>query len=123
MILLFDQNESIEASTPDNKRVVVHPVQGLYDEEHIALNLFPRVRYRVRVSDVRRQSAIAFDTGILIFAEDDDATAVIVNISDRVVSVLAGCTIQSSGPARRAPCSFLRKPTTITEDDPQASSS
>lgn len=99
----FCATEEVQAMSADNRPMVVLPRMQEPEEsgeEHIvALDLLPRVRYRVRLgsdgeasspTEETLQPYLCFDSGVLVCPEKGSQNAIIVNLSDRVASLHSG---------------------------------
>jgi hypothetical protein len=79
------------------------------DEEAVAvaLDLLPRVRYRVRLdsdplNDEAATPSICFESGVLICPEPGAKSAVVVNLSDRIASLRSGSRKAFTAPRQQS---------------------
>jgi hypothetical protein len=127
--------------TADNRLMAVLPraqePEPGHGEGTVALDLIPRVRYRVRLSRGNNTKAetspeismasLCFDSGVLICPEIGCKSAVVVNLSDRIVSLKSGsrygCTAPQQPPRQQwngASRVNARRPSTSVEFLPQS---
>lgn len=106
----FCPTEEVQAMSADNRPMTVLPRMQEPEESGedrvVALDLLPRVRYRVRLSSDEElsnlgssspteeeeplQPYLCFDSGVLVCPEKGSQNAIIVNLSDRVASIHSG---------------------------------
>lgn len=83
----------------DNRPISVLPHSLAEDEEAVALDLLPRVRYRVRLEgDGAAVPSICFESGVLICPEEGSRNAVVINLSDRISYLRSGSRLATQLP-------------------------
>ena len=91
--LVLEHGETVEMRTSDNSKFTMRCSKCV--EGRPAVDLIPRVRYRLRVrsSGPLSPGPYFFDSGLLLFALDDallPQDVVAMNLSDKIVRVAAG---------------------------------
>ena len=88
----FSSAEEVQAMSADNRPMAVLPRT---QNAQVALDLLPRVRYRVRLGpysseEERLPPSLCFESGVLICPEAGGKSAVVLNLSDRIASLCSG---------------------------------
>ncbi len=110
----FCATEEVQAMSADNRPMAVLPrPEGLEEPGAVALDLLPRVRYRVRLGSEEQeqdpptaadamQPSLCFESGVMIFPEPGSKSAVVVNLSDRIASLRSGSRTAVTAPQQQS---------------------